>query len=186
MLRTTTGAPSEPDQTLSILLIEQGQAMAEAHRARLERDGYSVEHAFGGPAAIERATERPPDLIFLALRLPGILDSVAVLERLRQDVRTRTVPVVILSSESDLELVKDRLNLGELDHLVTEEANVRLPPHPTLLGCAPNLSEHLAGLSSCADSLRRSTLSVRPCWDGREFMGTGAQTATAVSPGGDS
>jgi hypothetical protein len=63
--------------------------------------------------------------------------AVAVLERLRQDLRTRNVPVVILSSESDFDLVKDRLNLGELDHLVTEEADVRRPPHPTLLGCSP-------------------------------------------------
>jgi CheY-like chemotaxis protein len=137
MMRTTVGAAPQADQALNILLIEEAQARAEAHRVRLERDGYSVEHASGGQAAIERATERPPDLIFLALRLPGILDAVAVLERLRQDLRTRNVPVVILSSESDFDLVKDRLNLGELDHLVTEEANVRRPPHPTLLGCSP-------------------------------------------------
>src|ERR1700730_8867495 len=135
MMQTTVGAAPQADQALNILLIEEAQAKAEAHRVRLERDGYSVEHASGGQAAIERAIERPPDLIFLALRLPGILDAVAVLERLRQDLRTRNVPVVILSSESDL--VKDRLNLGELDHLGTKEATVRRPPHPTLLGCSP-------------------------------------------------
>jgi CheY-like chemotaxis protein len=82
---------------------------------------------------MQLAIERLPDLIFLALRLPGIMDAVRVLEQLRQDVRTQHVPVAILSSETDFELVKDRLNHGALDHVVTEHAEGSRAPHATVI-----------------------------------------------------
>ncbi|MHB8612982.1 MAG: response regulator, partial [Candidatus Dormibacteraceae bacterium] len=51
------------------------------------------------------------------IRLPK-LDGIGVLEALRADPATSAVPVVILSSYSQQELVERGAKLGALDHLI--------------------------------------------------------------------
>jgi CheY-like chemotaxis protein len=58
-----------------------------------------------------------PDIIFLDIRLPK-LGGLEVLEALRSDPDTEAVPVVILSSHSEKELVDRGAKLGALDHLI--------------------------------------------------------------------
>jgi CheY-like chemotaxis protein len=66
------------------------------------------------------ATSSPPDIIFLDIRLPK-MDGLGVLEALRNDERTREVPVVILSNYSERELVDRGLKLGALDYLIKSQ-----------------------------------------------------------------
>jgi len=66
------------------------------------------------------ATQNPPDIIFLDIRLPK-LDGLAVLEALRADERTKQVPVVILSNYSERELVERGLRLGALEYLIKSQ-----------------------------------------------------------------
>ncbi len=61
--------------------------------------------------------DRPPEIIFLDIRLPK-LDGFGVLEALREDSRTRQVPVVILSNYSERQLVERGLRLGALEYLI--------------------------------------------------------------------
>src|SRR5258708_30905473 len=86
-------------------------------QAELELDGYQVEVAGDGEAALEMARSSAPDIIFLDLRLPK-LDGLQVLETFRSDPTTQMVPVVILSSCSEKELVQRGAKLGVLDHLI--------------------------------------------------------------------
>ena len=58
--------------------------------------------------------------LFLDIRLPK-MDGLGVLEALRKDERTRTVPVVILSNYSERELVDRGLRLGALEYLVKSQ-----------------------------------------------------------------
>jgi CheY-like chemotaxis protein len=99
-----------PDEDVHVLFVEDDTAVAQMHKLKLELDGYHVDVAGDGEVALL------PDIIFLDIRLPK-LDGIGVLEALRADPLTRTVPVVILSSHSQKELVERGAKLGVLDHL---------------------------------------------------------------------
>src|SRR6266511_2679385 len=90
------------------------------YRLKLELDGYSVEVAGDGIAALEKARALHPDLIFLDIQLPK-LDGLAVLEELRADPATQHIPVVILSNWNEKELVERGARLGALDHMITSQ-----------------------------------------------------------------
>lgn len=108
-----------PDE-VHLLLIEDDAALAHMYRGKLEKDGYTVRVAGDGEEALRLVAERPPDLIFLDIRLPR-MDGLAFLERLRQSEATRNVPVVIVSNYSEEELVDRGLQLGALEYLIKSQ-----------------------------------------------------------------
>jgi two-component system response regulator len=57
------------------------------------------------------AANKLPALILLDLKLPKV-SGLEVLEKLREDARTRTIPVVILSSSDEERDIQESYNLG--------------------------------------------------------------------------
>jgi CheY-like chemotaxis protein len=103
---------------VDILLVEDNQDDAELalHALRREnlannifvaRDGEeALEFIFCYGAFAHRSFERPSKLILLDLKLPKV-DGMEVLKRLKSDARTKTIPVVIMtSSKEERDLVK--------------------------------------------------------------------------------
>jgi DNA-binding response OmpR family regulator len=64
---------------------------------RLERGGYDVVAANDGEEALRLAVERAPDLAVLDVMMPK-LDGYEVTTRLRQNERTRGMPVILLTA----------------------------------------------------------------------------------------
>ena len=56
--------------------------------------------AFDGQDAVEKALETPPDLVVLDVMMPR-MDGFQTCERLRQNVRTAFVPVLMLTASAD-------------------------------------------------------------------------------------
>jgi CheY-like chemotaxis protein len=104
-------------EDVRVLFVEDDEAIAQMYKLKLELDGYRVEVAPDGQVALQMARSSLPDIIFLDIRLPK-LDGLDVLEALRADPKTQRVPVVILSSHSEKELVERGAKLGALDHLI--------------------------------------------------------------------
>jgi two-component system, cell cycle response regulator len=105
------------EDTVKVLLIEDDEAAAEMYRLRLIADGYSVAVAEDGEQGLEMARSAAPDFIYLDIRLPKI-DGFEVLVRLRNDPRTASIPVIILSNFGEPELRERGLQLGALEFLV--------------------------------------------------------------------
>jgi len=103
-----------------VLFVEDDVSVAQMYRLKLELDGYSVDVAGDGLAALEKARASRPDIIFLDIRLPK-LDGLGVLEALRADPTTARIPVVILSNWNEKELVERGARLGALDHLIKSQ-----------------------------------------------------------------
>lgn len=91
-----------------ILLVEDNADDAELTRLALERHqlGSRVVHLTDGALALEylfgpsgAANAGDVRFIILDLKLPKV-DGIQVLERLKGDARTRSIPVVILSSSN--------------------------------------------------------------------------------------
>lgn len=62
----------------------------------LTEAGFSVHQAHNGLQALERAFESVPDIVVTDLNIPGI-DGFELTRRLKQDPRTRTIPVVAVT-----------------------------------------------------------------------------------------
>jgi DNA-binding response OmpR family regulator len=89
----------------------------------LEEAGYRVVLAEDGIEALEKATTESLDLILLDLMIPHI-DGIEVCRRLKRDVRTARVPVIMLTARQE---PVDRivgLELGADDY-VTKPFNLR-------------------------------------------------------------
>jgi two-component system, response regulator len=72
-----------------------------ANRVFIVRDGEeALDFLFcSGPYA-ERSFDHPPKLVLLDLKLPKI-DGMQVLERIKHDERTRSIPVVLMTSSKE-------------------------------------------------------------------------------------
>ena len=65
---------------------------------RLEVEGYDVLTAVDGQEALDKVTTQHPDLIVLDLMLPK-LNGFEVCARLKQDARSRQIPIVIFTGK---------------------------------------------------------------------------------------
>lgn len=72
-----------------------------ANAVQVVRDGVeALDFLFGTGAFANRDLEQMPTVVLLDLKLPK-LDGIGVLKRMRLDERTRSIPVVILTSSSE-------------------------------------------------------------------------------------
>ena len=97
------------DEELSLLSLRKNNL---AHDIVVVRDGVeAIEFLFGNGQYAQRDVAHVPTIILLDLKLPK-LDGLGVLKRLRADERTRTLPVVVLTSSSQDADVIASYNLG--------------------------------------------------------------------------
>ena len=80
-----------------ILVIEDEPAISKLLRIILENDGHEILVADDGSRGLATAVRRSPDAIILDVMMP-FMDGFAVLEALREDERTATIPVMMLSA----------------------------------------------------------------------------------------
>jgi two-component system, OmpR family, phosphate regulon response regulator PhoB len=107
-------SPSGNGTVRRILVVDDEPMVREVLVGYLERDGYVVDQADTGPAALELAESSRPDLILLDVMLPEV-DGFAVLTRIRQ---TSAVPVILLTARSDEPDRVVGLELGADDYVV--------------------------------------------------------------------
>jgi sigma-B regulation protein RsbU (phosphoserine phosphatase) len=78
---------------------------------------YKIKVALSGEKALKIAgTEKPPDIILLDIMMPG-MDGYEVCRRLKSDPRTRDIPVIFITSMSEVEDETKGLELGAIDYI---------------------------------------------------------------------
>ena len=80
--------------------------------------GYDVIEAGNGAETVQKATQEQPDLILLDVMMP-VMDGFEVLNRLRENSATESIPVVLLTALPPAEGEQDGLNLG-VAHYITK------------------------------------------------------------------
>jgi DNA-binding response OmpR family regulator len=83
-----------------ILIVEDHPTMREAMRLILEHEGFEIREATDAAQALSMAKERPPDLMFLDLNIPGA-SGTDVLTTLKSDPQTQGVRVVVVTAEGE-------------------------------------------------------------------------------------
>jgi CheY-like chemotaxis protein len=88
------------------------------NRIQVARDGVeALEFIFGEGAYANRKIEDAPRVILLDLKLPKV-DGMEVLQRIKSDGRTRTIPVVMLTSSKEQRDVLESYKLGVNSYIV--------------------------------------------------------------------
>lgn len=100
----------------NILVVDDEKDILELVRYNLAKAGYGVQCAASGEAALDLLERSVPDLILLDLMLPG-LDGLDVCRRLKQDERTRSVPVIMLTARGEDADIVAGLELGADDYI---------------------------------------------------------------------
>ncbi len=101
----------------TILIVEDNPGFRFCYRTVLEAEGYTVLEAEDGAEGWEMAQTKTPDLILLDLMLPK-LHGFEVLERIRANPLTSSIPVVILTVNEDPKDRQKGLKLGANDYFV--------------------------------------------------------------------
>ena len=117
------------DKPVEILLVEDNPNDVEltlhalkknniANRIEVVRDGAeALEFIFATGAYADRQNVEKPRVILLDLKLPKV-DGLEVLRQIKADPRTRTIPVVALTSSREERDIVESYNLGVNSYIV--------------------------------------------------------------------
>jgi two-component system phosphate regulon response regulator PhoB len=84
----------------TILIIEDERALVEVLTYNLRKEGFDVHSATDGQDGLRRAQTTLPDLIVLDLMLP-VIEGLEVCRVLKSGVRTRDIPLLMLTARSE-------------------------------------------------------------------------------------
>src|SRR5689334_18394867 len=99
-----------------ILIIEDQPQMRKNIATILEMENFAVVTAENGRRGVELARSEKPDLILCDVMMPE-LDGFGVLEALRADATTATMPLIFLTAKGDKMDLRKGMNLGADDYL---------------------------------------------------------------------
>lgn len=112
-----------------ILVVDDDIAINELIKVNLEMHSYKVSQAFDGTEGFALAKQILPDLIILDVMMPEV-DGYTVAQRIRQNEKTKDIPIIMLTALSQLNDKVKGFDIGVDDYLVkpfeTEELFVRV------------------------------------------------------------
>lgn len=82
----------------------------------LKQQGHTVGEAENGMQALEKLRDEKFDLVLLDILMPE-MDGYQVLERMKENILLRDMPVIVISAMDDLESVVKGIELGAEDYL---------------------------------------------------------------------
>ncbi len=112
-----TSEPATDGSSSARILVVDDNADMREYITRLLRPRWAVTAVSDGERALELARRAPPDLILSDVMMPN-LDGFGLLEALRSDEATKTIPVILLSARAGEEPRVDGLEAGADDYLI--------------------------------------------------------------------
>ncbi len=106
-----------------ILIIEDDDVLRSNTKELLELSDYKVITSSNGYRGIEAAKLFIPDLILCDILMPG-LNGYQVFDVLKKDSTTRFIPIIFISSKSEIKDIRKGMNIGADDYITkpfTEE-----------------------------------------------------------------
>src|SRR3989344_5156556 len=103
-----------------VLIVEDDVFVGRTFERIFSLNKYEVVLVGTGKEGLEQAKTARPDLIMLDILMPDI-DGIEVLRRLKRDVATSKIPVVIVTNSAEEKQVKQARSLGAVDYLLKAE-----------------------------------------------------------------
>jgi DNA-binding response OmpR family regulator len=100
-----------------ILIVEDEEMLSTMYKVKFENEGYEVFTASNGTDGLAVAVKHPLDLILLDIIMPKI-DGFAVLKKLKETAKTKSVPVILLTNLGQDEDISRGKELGAAGYLI--------------------------------------------------------------------
>ncbi|MHC4232029.1 MAG: PAS domain S-box protein [Planctomycetota bacterium] len=127
-----------------ILIVDDETPKLQLLSGILAKEGYPVRQANESHVAIESAMAQPPKLILLDVKMPE-MDGFEVCRRLKQDERTREIPIIFINSLQDTQHRALGFEAGGVDYISTPfnepEVLARVRTHMELRNMQLNLEK---------------------------------------------
>ena len=101
----------------SVLIIDDDATIRALIKASLEDNGYDPLESQSGEDGLSVAKEKKPDCILLDWMMPN-MDGISVLKELKKNEETRSIPVIMLTSKTEVSNVSESLTMGANDYIV--------------------------------------------------------------------
>lgn len=100
----------------TLLIVDDEERNIRLLKALLAPQNYNLREAMNGEEALLRIAEEPPDMILLDVMMPKI-NGFEVCRRLKQDEKTKTIPVILVTALSEKQHRVQALEAGADDFI---------------------------------------------------------------------
>lgn len=104
------------EEPKTVLIVEDSRVQAEALKHLLIDQDFEVLWAQNGKDGVLLARIHLPDLIVLDIEMPE-MDGLEACQQLKDNIVTRDIPIIMLTSHTDLDTLNRGLNLGAIDFI---------------------------------------------------------------------
>ena len=99
-----------------ILVVDDDENILSLERTILEQKGFHVTTAAGGEEALKLLREQAFDLVLLDVMMPD-KDGFEVCRQIKQDSRTKTIPVIFLTAKGGVEALAEGFESGAVMYI---------------------------------------------------------------------
>jgi len=103
-----------------ILIVEDDPLMLRMYQKIFTFEKYEVELAGDGEEGLEKAKKVDPTIILLDVMMPK-MNGMQVLEKLKLDPSTKSIPVVMLTNLAGQQDAEDALSKGAVKYIIKSE-----------------------------------------------------------------
>jgi phosphoserine phosphatase RsbU/P len=156
---------TNPAEKRVLLLVDDDSENIQVVHSIL-KDDYKVRVAKNGTKALELARLDPlPDLILLDVMMPG-MDGYETCARLKDDCRTRDIPVIFLTGKTEIADEARGFDVGAVDYIhkpfSSPIVTARVRTHLMLRDAHETLNQQLLAINSELEMARQIQLSILP------------------------
>lgn len=103
-----------------VLIIEDDPLMLRMYQKIFSFDGYEVETATDGEMGIEKVRSVKPTIVLLDVMMPK-MNGLQVLEKIKADPETKSIPVIMLTNLAGQQDVDKALTMGAVKYIIKSE-----------------------------------------------------------------
>jgi CheY-like chemotaxis protein len=103
-----------------ILIIEDDPLMSRLYQKIFTFEKYEIALAGDGEEGIKKASSEKPTLILLDVMMPK-MNGIEVLKALKNNLETKSIPVIVLTNLSGQQDAENALALGAVKYIVKSE-----------------------------------------------------------------
>ena len=130
-----SGSANGRNETTEVLIADDNPNNLQVLGKMLKEMGFDVRVAMNGEEALASVAAAPPDLVILDIHMPK-MDGYDTCERLKNNDRTREIPVIFASALSESFNIAKGFEYGGVDYITKplkmEELQARVLAHLTV------------------------------------------------------
>ncbi len=102
---------------VKVMVVEDDVFVMDIYRTKLTQEGFEVIEAGNGVEALKKLKNENPRLVLLDILMP-YMSGLEVLQKMKQDEKLKSIPVILLTNLSQKEEIDQGMEMGAADYLI--------------------------------------------------------------------